>query len=229
VFRTARGFYTWYGRTLVVGDGDFAFSASLADWIEQQTENERFVTSVLQGSEPEVVADYHPHNSMVKEHLRWMKKSDKIQYYFGVDATKLNSTTTSMQSENESLKSVLMDRVVFCYAFPTSNGHVMERHALVENFFQSVKNWKKFDKTNGQVILGLKSSKENEDYQLEHWKVESMARSIGFRMAATSQAMVTFWRATHVNGRPLNKVKHIFDDRDVKIKFYAFALEGSGE
>jgi len=178
----------------------------------------RFVTTVLQRSEQDVVETYHAHNSMAKEHLNWLKRSDKVEHYFGVDATDLNSTATKFADDTKST----FDRVVFCYPFPTSNGGIMERQALLQNFFQSVRDWKHFDTSNGQIILGLKSTIEQQDYQLDYWNVETIARSTGFGRVVTSEAMSTFWRATHVNGRPLNKVKHIFDDRNVKVKFYAF-------
>jgi len=68
------------------------------------------------------------------------------------------------------------------------------------------------------VELGLKSTAYKEDYQFDYWNVNNIAKE---------NAMDTFWRATHVSGRPLNRVKHIFDDRSVLVKFYSFPLDST--
>jgi len=98
---------------------------------------------------------------------------------------------------------------------------------LIDKFFKSVSNWKNFDRNEGQVVLGLKSTADKEDYQFDYWNVKNVAKENGFRRVAASDAMVTFWRATHVSGPPWNRVKHIFDDRSVLVNFYSFQLEST--
>jgi len=115
------------------------------------------------------------------------------------------------------------ERVVFCYPFPSTNGDLGERKGLVAKFFQTVRDWSGFE-CQGKIILGLKSTKKAEDYQFDYWNVAEIANSLGLDVAATSRAMVPFWRATHVNGKPLDSTKHIFDDKSVFIKFYEFQM-----
>ena len=106
---------------------------------------------------------------------------------------------------------------------------------LMTRFFKSVREWPCFDNNKeddnnnnngggGQVVLGLKSTETATNYQLEYWNVAEIALANGFQLVHIGQPMVPFWRATHVNGRPLDTLKHIFDDKQVFVTFYSFQI-----
>ena len=198
----------------MVGDGDFSFTASLRCLIDEHP-GYHFVTSVLQ-SEREAITTYHPDNSVVVETIRWMEQSSRIHHYFSVDATNLNSTAKRCSIDDEPF-----DRVVFCYPFLASTCGLDDRKGLILDFFQAVRVWTGFQLDRGQVVLGLKSTSEDEDYQLDYWKVDDITNRSGCHRSS----IVPSWRATHVNGKPLHKSEDIFDRGSVLVKFYAFQIQ----
>jgi len=64
-----------------------------------------------------------------------------------MDATDWITTTTDFCQKEEGAD-ILFDRIVFNCLFPTSNGDVVGRTALIDKFFKSVGCWKNFGWSN---------------------------------------------------------------------------------
>jgi hypothetical protein len=210
-------------RVMVVGDGDFSFSKAVASCAAGAKSS--LCTSALLSRE-DAVKRYMGNNSSIVDNLAWFEEHG-VPVRWNVDATRL-SETTLWPSQGP------CEMVIWTYPFPETNDvDVTMQHALMDAFFNSVKEWHAFAR-DGIILVGLKSCSktqrhctENEDYQLERWGVMTAAAHHGFRLVSAFGPVVPFWCPTHVSGRPLCKRKERIRGQ-ITIKFYAFVMHACG-